>query len=58
MEQYEKELSAFKSMMEAKKPKRENFQTQWEFEQALNAWNTEYWCDRPNKPGYKYANND
>jgi len=58
MELYEKELSNFETRMQACKPKRENFETEWEFRDAYGPWEMEYFCDRPNKPGYHHANND
>lgn len=55
---YEKELEAHVQHMEDIKPLRENFDTDIDFERAMSNWQMEYAMNKPNEPGYFWANND
>jgi hypothetical protein len=57
-QKYYADLEAFKERMQAKKPKRENFESESEFYKAQSEWDMALHCDAPNKPGYYRANND
>lgn len=39
-------------------PRRENYETEYEYDQAHSKWNMGLHMDAPNKPGYYRANND
>jgi hypothetical protein len=57
-QQYYADLKAFKESMAAKKPKRDDFESEADFYKAQARWDMAYHCDAPNKPGYYRANND
>lgn len=58
LDRYHQELEAFESDMLSKKPKREEFKYNFLYEKALLEWERAWICDRPNRPGYEFANND
>lgn len=64
-ERYYVESKEFEERMQAKKPKREDYQsdvyggfTEEAYQKDLSAWQMAYSCDAPNKPGYYRANDD
>jgi hypothetical protein len=57
-QEYYKALQEFNEQMLERKPKREHFDVESEYQRALDWWSTCLSCDAPNKPGYYRANND
>ena len=55
---YYNKLKEFEQSMELKKPNPLDFVSIDAFNKALSEWNMAWFCDRPNKPGYEFANND
>jgi len=57
-QQYYLDLKAHEEKMEARKPKREDYRSDSEYNSACSEWHMAFFCDAPNKPGYYRANND
>lgn len=54
---YYHELHAYSTRKQATKPRRYEYGTIEEFRIAMRQWEFEYHCDKPNPPGYEFANN-
>jgi hypothetical protein len=57
-DKYESDLRSHREYMNRRKPKREQYGSDLEFDKALSEWEMILFCDAPNKPGYFIANND
>lgn len=57
-DRYAEELKKHKEYYDSIKPKREDFETQDQFNSTLSEWQMNESCFAPNKPGYYRANND
>jgi len=57
-QKYYNDLSDFDKYMAEKKPQRESFTTEQDYNKAMSEWTMADSCDAPNKPGYFRANND
>lgn len=55
---YYSRLEEHEKYMWSIKPIREEFDNEEKFKVAMTAWEMKDACERPNKPGYLYANND
>lgn len=52
------DISTFERRMDARKPKRINFELVGDYDRACLNWEIAKSCDAPNEPGYYRANND
>lgn len=57
-DRYNDELIEHQIYCDKIRPKRENFETQVEYDAAFSEWQKILFMDAPNEPGYYRANND
>ena len=57
-EEYYAQLLAYTKAKQSTKPRRHEYATIDEYRTALRQWDFEFHCDKPNPPGYQFANND
>jgi hypothetical protein len=57
-QEYYRAKQLFEEQMLERRPKREQFFVESEYDRALYCWTLSFSMDAPNKPGYFRANND